>query len=239
MRDSTAPDAEAGSPAFYPAFLDLRGRRCLLAGAGGVGRRKLGALLACNPAEVLILDPAPPHADLTRLLAHPAARFLQRGACEADLEGMFLAVLATPDTALNRLLAECCQALGILCNVVDDPGAGSFIVPAHFRVDDLTVAVSTAGLSPALARRIRQDLQEYLGSRYEILLAVLGRLRPLILAQGAATAENTVLFRALADDAALAETLARRDRAGALDILRRLLPPPLHQNLDEVLHGLV
>jgi len=99
------------------------------------------------------------------------------------------------------------------------------------------VAVSTAGHSPALARRIKQDLQEYLGLRYAPFLALMGRLRPLILGLGRPSAENTQLFRALVQSP-LAEALQARDMQRARELLLQLLPVELHREIDEVLHEL-
>jgi len=100
------------------------------------------------------------------------------------------------------------------------------------------VAISTAGASPALARALRQDLQDYLGLRYESLLTAMARLRPLVLALGQTTERNTETFRGLVESP-LAAALANKDRAQAQAILTSLLPDALHPRINEVLHGLV
>lgn len=223
--------------AFYPMYVRLEGKRCLLVGLGGVGRRKLATLLEAAPREVMVLDTSPAPEEARELLKRPEVRFEQRDFSESDLFGVFLAVAATPDREVNALVARLCKEQNVLCNVVDAPDEGDFIVPAQACCGDLNVSVSTSGHSPALARRIKHDLQEYLGLRYEPLLAVMGRLRPLILELGRPTAENTELFRALVDSP-LAEALQSRDREQAAEVLRSLLPEPLHPALDEVLHGL-
>lgn len=202
-----------------------------------MGRRKLASLLEAEPQEVLVLDLQPPDDELRQLLTHPAARFEQRGWEPADLDDRFLAVIATADREANLHLAEACRRRKVLCNVADAPEACDFIVPAQACCGDLRVAVSTAGHSPALARRIRQDLQEYLGLRYATFLALMGRLRPLILELGRPTAENTQLFRALVQSP-LAEALQAGDLQRARELLLELLPAELHQEIDEVLHEL-
>ncbi len=222
---------------WYPAYLRLEGRRCLLVGAGGVGRRKLASLLEAEPQEVLVLDLRPPGDELQKLLEHPAARFEQRSWEPGDLADRFLAVIATADREANLRLAEACNEHKVLCNVADAPEACDFIVPAQACCGDLRVAVSTAGHSPALARRIKQDLQEYLGLRYAPFLALMGRLRPLILGLGRPSAENTQLFRALVQSP-LAEALQARDMQRARELLLQLLPVELHREIDEVLHEL-
>lgn len=223
--------------AFYPLYIRLNERRCLLVGAGKVGQRKLASLLQAAPSEVLVLDPAPPDDELTRLLQHPAARFEQRPFRESDLKGRFLAFIATPDNETNQRIAALCRERGLLCNVADAPDSGDFIVPAQVCQGDLQVAVSTAGHSPALARRIRRDLQEYLGLRYDLFLVLMGRLRPLVLGLGRPTTVNTKIFRALVESP-LAEALQNRDLVRARAIVRELLPPELHHAIDEVLHEL-
>jgi len=222
---------------FYPVYLRLQGRRCLVAGLGGVGRRKLCSLLDAGAEEVLALDPGEPDARLRSLLEKPGVHFAQRRFQESDLEGCFLACIATPDRNENDRIAHLCRERGVLCNVADAPDAGDFIVPAQACCGDLRVAVSTAGHSPALARRIKQDLQDYLGLRYASFLALMGRLRPLILGLGRPTAENSELFRALVDSP-LADALQRNDADRARELLEELLPQELHPGIDEVLHEL-
>lgn len=221
----------------YPISLSLEGKRCLVVGGGGVGWRKLATLLSCSPAEVLVLETAEPSVELRGLLEHPAALLTRRGFEESDLDDRILVVIATGDRECNARIAQSCRERGVLCNVVDAPEEGDFIVPAHICLGDLVVTVSTSGQSPALARAIRQDLQEYLALRYENFLTVMGRLRPLVLGLRVSTGENTELFRALvASD--LANSLQEKDLARARAVLVQLLPPPLHSMIDEVLHGL-
>lgn len=225
----------------YPAFLDLRRARCLLVGLGGVGRRKLTTLLDCDPAETLVLDPGlpdPAPEEAAALLARPGVRFERRPAKREDLEGRDLLVAATSDPETNRRLAQWARELRVLCNVIDAPEAGSFIAPALIGMGELTVAVSTAGGSPALARRIKQDLREYLGLRYESLLTVMGRLRPMVLDLEQGAAHNAELFRSLVASP-LAAALEAKDGVKARALLAELLPAPLRPRINEVLHGLV
>ncbi len=209
----------------------------MVAGAGGVGRRKIGTLLEAAPEELLIIDPSPPDARLRELLKHPALRFEQRYFEESDLDGLFLAVAATPHRETNARIGRLCRERGILCNVVDAPDEGDFIVPAQTCCGDLRVAVSTSGHSPALARRIKQDLQEYLGLRYKPIVTLMGRLRPLVLDLGRPTPENTDLFHTLVESP-LIDALQAKDMVRARMVLLEILPPELHQTIDEVLHEL-
>jgi len=163
--------------------------------------------------------------------------YARRGFEEKDLEGRFLAVVATPDSELNRRVARLCRERDALCNVVDAPEDCSFVVPAHFELDDLCVAVSTGGSSPAMARVIREDLQQYLASRYQGVIAVMGRLRPLVLALGLESRRNAELFRRLARSE-LPRALEDHDHEMARRLLRDALPPELEHHIDGLLHGL-
>lgn len=223
---------------YYPAMLDLRGRRCLLVGAGEVGRRKLAVLLDCEPAEVLALDPCPDEDALAEWRGHPAFALARRGFAESDLDGRFLVIAASSDKDLNARIAGLCAERGILCNTISDPEAGSFVVPAHIAMGELIVALSTAGQSPALARALRRDLREYLASRYDALLRLMGRLRPLALELNEPQAENARLFRSLVESP-LAGALAARDGDEARRLLAALLPAALHGHMEELLDGLV
>lgn len=224
----------------YPVFLRLTGRQCLVVGAGGVGWRKIAGLLECEPARVLVVDTRQPDAadpDVARLLTHPAVEYQARSFGPQDLEGMFLAIAATSNSELNQRIAGLCQERGILCNIVDQPEAGSFIVPAVHRQGELTVAVSTGGASPALARRIRKELQEHFGNHYAAFLTLMARLRPLVLALEHDSDENGKLFRQLAHSALL-DALQRADRSAAEDILTHSLPAALGPHMGELLDGI-
>ena len=115
---------------FYPLFLDLSGLHCLVAGLGGVGSRKLQGLLHCAPASILALDMEAPAAELRPLLEQPCVRFEQRPFRDEDLDGRQLVFAATGNAEVNRHIALLCRERHILCNCIDAPAEGSFIVPA-------------------------------------------------------------------------------------------------------------
>ncbi|MCL1916121.1 MAG: bifunctional precorrin-2 dehydrogenase/sirohydrochlorin ferrochelatase [Desulfovibrionaceae bacterium] len=226
---------------YYPLFLDLSQARILLAGAGEVGRRKAGDLLAVGPKALLWLDPAVPPQDLPAdLVAHPALEYAQREARPRDLSGRALVFAATGSAEANLRLARQCREQGIFCNVADAPDEGNFMVPTHFYQDGFCLALSTAGQSPALARQMRRELQDWYQDRYSAMLTLLGRLRPLILRQIPGK-ENSgcraELFRNLAQSA-LTEALQDKDRAGTERLLRDLLPEKLHKQIEDLLHDL-
>lgn len=223
---------------YYPLLLDLSEIQVLIVGAGEVGRRKARDVLACAPRRVLLLDPHKSLADLpAEIRENPALVFERREATKRDVAGSGLIFAATSVRPVNEMLSQEASRRGIPCNVADAPAEGNFIVPAHFSDGDFTLAVSTNGGSPALAKIIRHELQEWYAGRYKGLLGLMKRLRPLVLAKGAPTADNTGLFRAIAASG-LGEALGRGDRARAGEILTKLLPPDLHGNIEELLDGL-
>lgn len=211
---------------YYPMFVSLAGRACLVVGAGQVGLRKIETLAECGAASILVVDTNPPDAALSALLARPGLSFAQRGFADSDLDGIFLAIASTSSPVVNRRISELCSARGVLCNIADQPEACTFIVPALVRRGELTLAVSTGGQSPALAKRIRKDLQEAYGPEYGLFLELMGRLRPLVLALGRDTAANTEIFRALVGSRLL-EALKQGDAALARAEVAAHLPQDL------------
>lgn len=220
---------------YYPIYVNLRGKRCLVVGAGQVGRRKIATLAECGAEEILVIDLAPAEA-CAELLSHPAVVFACRPYESSDLDGRFLVIASTDDEALNWRISRECAERGIPCNIVDQPEKCSFIVPALFTQGDLTVAISTGGASPALARKIRQGLGEFLGDEYGALLVLMSALRPMVLTLGLPTEENSAIFRKLVHSS-LIDALERGDAAAAENVLREILPAALHGDAAGLIAG--
>jgi len=222
----------------YPLFVDLHQKTCLVVGLGGVGARKVATLAEFGAGAIRIVDAAKPEGEAAKLLELPGVSFMQRPFEPNDLDGAFLVFACTSNPAVNQHIADLCKERGLLCNVIDCPGAGSFTVPATLTQGDLTVAISTGGHSPALSRRIRQDLERYFGGRYAHFLTLMGRLRPLVLALNDATEDNTRLFRSLVASR-LIDALEQGDGPLAREELMSYLPVTLHDKITECLDGLV
>jgi len=233
-------------------FVSLEGRSCLVVGAGQVGLRKIETLAECRAASVLVVDQNPPDEGLSALLTRPglcsSLHFVQRDFQDSDLDGVFLAIASTSSPTVNQRISDLCRQRGVLCNIVDQPEACTFIVPATVRQGDLTLAISTGGQSPALAKALRKDLQKAYGPEYALFLDLMGRLRPLVLGLGLDTAANTAIFRKLVGSSLLEAlklgdaALARAELAAHLPL--NLAPHVLDQletQLDtmitEILHG--
>ena len=155
----------------YPVFLDLEGRRCVVVGGGEVANRKARKLLQAR-AEVVVISP-----QVRPELESVAVEVRNRPYEEGDLEGAFLAFAATDSREVNAAVAREAHARGILVNVADRPSEGSFAVPSVLRRGRMQVAVSTGGASPALARRIRGELEGIFGPEWAGLVEELAAAR--------------------------------------------------------------
>jgi precorrin-2 dehydrogenase / sirohydrochlorin ferrochelatase len=161
---------------FYIACLRLKGRRCVVVGGGEVGLEKVEGLLACD-ADVMLIAPEA-HPELIQLALEGSIRWERReygGA--ADLEGALIAIAATDDTDLNIRVFEDAEERAMLVNVVDVPPLCNFILPAIVRTGPLAVAISTAGASPALAKRMKREIAELFGEPYANLAILLNEAR--------------------------------------------------------------
>jgi siroheme synthase-like protein len=161
---------------FYIACLKLTGRRCLVVGGGEIGLEKVEGLLACDGAVTLMAPEAVP--ELERLAAEGSITWEQREYAGAgDLEGVFIAIAATDDTDTNIRIYNDAERRAMLVNIVDVPPLCNFILPAIVRTGPLAIAISTAGASPALAKRIKREIAESFGEPYARLAELLNEVR--------------------------------------------------------------
>lgn len=161
----------SAAAASYVAGLRVRGRRCVVVGAGRIGLGKVRGLLDCG-ADVAVVSPVAVD-EVAALAAEGAVEWRRRDYTASDVEGALLVIAATDDVVVNVGVAEDAARAGALVNVVNAPALGDFIVPAVVRGGPVTVAVTTAGASPALARRIRRELGERYGEPLDRLSALL------------------------------------------------------------------
>jgi len=216
-------DAEAGPEGatvrYYPLCLDISGKRCVVVGGGNVAERKVERLLACG-ARVEVVAKA-----LTPVLAawKGEGRIVHREADfeEAHLSGASLVIGATDDETVNGRIAKNARARGIPVNIVDDPARCDFILPSVVERGDLLIAVSTGGKSPALARKVREELEEAYGPEYAVLLEILGELREKVIASGRPSAENRERFAAVVRSEIL-DDIRRKEWAKVKEMIRRL-----------------
>jgi precorrin-2 dehydrogenase/sirohydrochlorin ferrochelatase len=163
------------STPFYIACLKLTNRRCVVVGGGEIGLEKVEGLLACNGSVVLIAPEAEPA--LQNLAQEGSIEWIQREYETGDLEATFIAIAATNDTDVNIRVYDDAERRAMLVNVVDVPPLCNFILPAIVRTGPLAIAISTAGASPALAKRIKRQIADEFGEPYARLAVLLNEVR--------------------------------------------------------------
>ncbi|MFW5498701.1 MULTISPECIES: precorrin-2 dehydrogenase/sirohydrochlorin ferrochelatase family protein [unclassified Maridesulfovibrio] len=223
---------------YYPIFLKVKNRKCLLVGAGSVGVRKLKSILECDPEQVTVLDTAEAGPEMLEIIRDQRVIFEQRPFCDHDLDDVFIAFACTNNSKLNLRMAELCAEKNILCNIADFPEGSNFIVPSVIRQGDLTLAVSSGGCTPAFTKRIRRELQNIFGPHYAAFITLMGRIRPLVLDLGKETSHNTALFRQLVASPILDE-LEAGDMERVKEILTRTLPQELVPRIPELIDDLI
>jgi precorrin-2 dehydrogenase / sirohydrochlorin ferrochelatase len=161
---------------FYIACLKLKDRRCVVVGGGEIGLEKVEGLLACDGEVTLVAPQA--HPALEGYAREGSIRWERRGyAGPSDLEGVFVAIAATDDTDVNIAVYEDAERRAMLVNVVDVPPLCNFILPAIVRTGPLAIAISTAGASPALAKRMKREIEGHFGEEYARLAVLLNEAR--------------------------------------------------------------
>jgi siroheme synthase-like protein len=167
------------SQIYYPLFLDLSARRCLVVGGGRVAERKVRMLLKCG-ARVKVVAPRI-NESLRRLAEAGRAKVIERTFRDADVRSATLVFAATNERATNEKVREAAIARGILVNVADDPELCDFIVPSIVRKGSIVIAISTSGRLPMLAKRLRQEIEARISRDYVRYATKVGRLRKLLM----------------------------------------------------------
>ena len=199
---------------YYPAYLDLRERPCLVIGGGAVAERKALALLEAG-AVVTINSPALTP-KLHELSDSGKITHLQKKYDEKDLAGAFLVIAATDSAEVNTLVASACRKKHVLVNVVVPPEASNFIVPSIVERGDLLIAISTSGASPALSKKIRQDIEQRYGTEYEIFLEKLSAIRKRVLEEVPDESKRRQVFQAIVDSDVI--DLIRQGKTNAAEL---------------------
>jgi len=190
-------------PRYYPINLVLKNKKCVVIGAGAVAERKVRSLLECGARVLVIGRTISPG---LKAMANMGKIILKhRKVNLRDLFGAYLVIAATADRSINSAISAYCRKKNIMINVVDSPEECSFILPSIIRRGDLTVSISTGGISPALAKRIRQDLEKAFGGEYAALLGMMKKVRPLVLKKIKSAKDRKMFFnkmlKGILDDA--------------------------------------
>jgi siroheme synthase-like protein len=191
----------------FPMFLKLAGRQCLVVGAGKVGEPKIGGLIDSGARIHVVAIEAT--GQVRDWAAAGKIDLELRAFSTNDLDGKFLAIVATASKHLNQLVYREANERGVLCNVVDVPEYCDFFYPAVVRRGDLQIAISTNGQSPSLAQKLRQQLEVQFGPGYAAWVEQLGETRRLILASALDTETKSDLLHSLASREAFEAALAK------------------------------
>jgi precorrin-2 dehydrogenase/sirohydrochlorin ferrochelatase len=180
---------------YYPVYLDITDKRCFVIGGGDVAERKVERLLEFGACVIVV----------GKKLTHTLEGMKQEGRIEhinADytiklIDGAFLVIGATDSDDVNSAISRDAKQKGILVNIVDDPDKCDFILPSLFSRGDLLISISTGGKSPALAKKIRQEIEKHYGPEFRILVDIMGSLREKLLKKGYSSDENKILFESV------------------------------------------
>jgi precorrin-2 dehydrogenase/sirohydrochlorin ferrochelatase len=230
------PEGGVWSMKYYPIGLQIEGRSCLVVGGGRVAERKARGLIECG-AKVTVISPELTPG-LTTLLGEGVLHWEARGYRGGDSTGFFLVMAATDDPEVqDQVQADALRGQTLL-NVADVPEKCNFILPALVRRGGLTVAISTSGKSPALAKKLRQEIEGWLVPQYEIVVEALGVIRPYVLAWGLPQAENEKIFQGMLDRG-IVEEITHNHGEGLVPFLEQTLGQGLPAELTRQLKKLL
>ena len=205
---------------YYPVNLDIRNRKCLVVGGGAVGTRKVMTLLDCG-AKVTVVSTDVAE-KLQELSDNDIIKLKKRPFQISDLDEMFLVMGATDNQEINREIHSEAERLGVLCNIADRPEDCNFILPAIVNRDDLIIAISTSGKSPAFAKKIRKDLERVFGTEYAEFLKLMGEIRNKLLSEDHEPEAHKHLFEKLIQRN-LVKMIKDRDIAAVNSLLFEIL----------------
>jgi len=212
---------------FYPLFIDLRDRLVVVVGGGMVAWRKVEALRRAG-ARVRVIAPEV----VERIEQDEGLEVVRRGYEPGDLDGAWLVFAATDDEETNVAVSRDAESRRVFCNVVDQPGLCSFIVPSVVEKGPIKIAISTGGVSPALSKKMRIRIGKLLGDEYSILALIMGRIRPIVLSGEGGHEDRKRIFEVLIDSELL-DAIREHNRDRAEQILFEALGERI--DLTEVL----
>lgn len=193
---------------FFPLMLDIKGKKCVVVGAGTVAAGKISGLLLYGARIVVVSPQAVP--EVQALARAKKIKLHSRTFSPADVKGALLVIAATNSSIVNASVFRACRAQQILCNSVDDPEHCDFFYPAVVRRGALQIAISTNGKLPALAARIRRDLEDQFGDEWGAWLEHVGRMRREMLKNGMAAEKRREILLQLAEPGAFEQFRRKR-----------------------------
>ena len=205
---------------YYPIFLDLNKQNVIVVGGGEVAERKITNLL--NYGCTIYISSLHLTDHLEQLVAKKKIHHIPYESLDTSMDDAFMVIAATDDAEVNSTIAALAKKHGLLINTVDQPKDCNFIMPSIVKRGNLQIAISTAGKSPALAKKIRKDLQTAFGPEYDSFTELLGIIRSKLLSQKQPSSKNKAIFQQLVDSNLL-EMIKQKDRHGIQATIRSIL----------------
>lgn len=220
---------------YYPAFLDLHGKKVLIVGGGAVAQRKIETLFEYGAViDVAARDLTPA---LKEFETEGRIRFVGSQFHEDQMDRAFLVIAATDDPEMNRKVSLAAEERNIPVNAVDQPSDCTFIVPSILRRGDLVIAVSTSGKSPALARRLREQLEGTFGEEYGAYVQLMGKARENVLSGDFPPERKGEILRELIESDLL-DAIRLGDRSRVASTLKRILRTELNEEIRELIQDI-
>jgi len=194
----------------FPMFAKLAGRRVVVVGGGEIAAGKMDGLLEAG-ARIVVVSPAV-NPQVGNLVRERKIEWREKQFSPDDLQGSFLVIAATSVPSVNDAVYHAAEARGLLCNAVDDIANCHFYYGSVVQRGDLQIAISTNGKSPALAQRLRKELEAQFGPEYENWLEWLGAARDVLRSSGASQAQNREVLHNLASKESFDRFLAEARR---------------------------
>jgi len=222
---------------YYPIFLDLDNKKVIIVGGGEVAERKVKVLLRYGCKIYIISPHLTPH--LRQLVAKGRIHHISYELLDRSMDNAVMVITATGDPDVNLQIASQAKGHGLLVNIVDQPAECNFIMPSIVKRGDLQIAISTAGKSPAMAKKIRREIEALFGSEYGPLIELLGLLRIRLLSQGQSSSKNKAIFQKLADSNLL-QLIKKRNMNGVSATLKSILGEglPIEDIVKQVFRGM-
>lgn len=218
---------------YYPIFLDLNHQNVVVVGGGDVAERKIKNLLIYGCTIYISSPHLTPH--LQQLVATKKIHHIPYESLDTYMDDTFMVIAATDDTEVNSKIASLAKKHGLLINTVDQPKDCNFIMPSIVKRGNLQIAISTAGKSPALAKKIRKNLESTFPPEYGLLTELLGIIRTRLLSQDQPSSKNKIIFQQLVDSNLL-EMITHKNWDGMRATLQSILGEdfPIEDTLTQV-----
>jgi len=218
---------------YYPIFLDLNHQNVVVVGGGDVAERKIKNLLIYGCTIYISSPHLTPH--LQQLVATKKIHHIPYESLDSYMDDTFMVIAATDDNEVNSKIASQAKKHGLLINTVDQPKDCNFIMPSIVKRGNLQIAISTAGKSPALAKKIRKNLESTFGPEYDSFVELLGIIRTKLLYQDQPSSTNKIIFQQLVDSNLL-EMITHKNWDGMRATLKSILGEgfPIEDTLTQV-----